>query len=99
LHIGGGQRVSRSQEILRGQNRNQLSSLHKRDTRAKAQGFTQIVGDEDYRFVQSSLERKKLALQLIAGNRVDRTEGLIHQKDRRIGGESTGYSHSLTLSS
>ena len=53
------------------------------------QSFAQIVRNEDYCFVESSLEREKLALQLIAGERVERTEWFIHQQDLR--GQRQGH--------
>jgi hypothetical protein len=63
------------------------------------QGFSQIVSDEDDGFAEAAGEGAELALELGTGDGIERAEGLVHQKNGRIGGESAGDADALTLAS
>ena len=55
------------------------------------------MGDEDDRLAELTLEALQLALQLLAHDRVDGAEGLVHEQDVRVGGEAAGDADSLLL--
>ena len=76
----------------------QLTRFHESNAIAEQQGFAQIVSDENNRFPQPFLQLHKFSLQLRAGDRIQRTEGLVHQQNRRIGGQSPGDANTLSLS-
>ena len=52
---------------------------------------------EDNRLAEGLLQAQKLSLQLFAGDRVGRTEGLVHEHHRRICGERPCHSDALLL--
>src|SRR3989442_254689 len=47
---------------------------------------------------EPTLERRELALQLHPGDRVERTEGLVQQQQRRVGGQGARHPDALALS-
>ena len=53
--------------------------------------------DKNNRFAKAPGQRAEFALKLGAGDGIERAEGLVHQQDRRIGGEGTGNTHALAL--
>ncbi|SLD20237.1 Uncharacterised protein [Mycobacteroides abscessus subsp. massiliense] len=55
--------------------------------------------DEDDGLVQLGLQPLHLGLQVVAHVGVNRTEGLIHQQDRRVGGQRTRHPDTLLLAS
>src|SRR5216683_2736276 len=67
------------------------------NTRGEEQGFAQIVGDKDNGFAEAAGEGAEFALELGASDGIERAEGLIHQKDGRIGGEGTSDADALAL--
>jgi hypothetical protein len=77
--------------------RHDTAGFEQNDARREKQGFAQIVGDEDNGFAKAARERAEFALEFRAGDRIERAEGLVHQKNRRIGSESAGYADTLPL--
>jgi len=69
------------------------------NARREEQGFAQIVCDENDGFTEAPGKGAEFALQLGAGDRVERAEGLIHEQDGGIGGEGPGDSNALALAS
>ena len=57
------------------------------------------MGDEDDGLAQLALQAQNLGLQLVADHRVDRRERLIHEQDRRIGGQRASHPDALLLAS
>jgi hypothetical protein len=55
------------------------------------------VSDEDDRLAQARLEAQELVLQALAGDRVDRAERLVHQQQRRVGGQRARDADALLL--
>lgn len=47
--------------------------------------------------MQLVLEADQLVLEVVAGDRVDRAEGLVHQEDGRVGGERPRHPDPLLL--
>ena len=61
------------------------------------QGFAEIVGNEDNGFAEAAGEGAKFALEFGACDGIERAEGLVHDEDGRIGGESAGDTDALAL--
>ena len=87
------------QKIFGRENRHQLASFHECDARAHAQGFVEIVRDQDDCFTQALLKRQKFTLEFIASERVERSEGFVHKKDGGICGKGAGDADALALAS
>ena len=73
------------------------ADLEDRDAVAHLHRLVDVVGDEHDRLAQRLLQAQELVLQLRARDRVDRAERLVHQHDRRIGGEGAGDADALAL--
>ena len=55
------------------------------------------MGYKNDRDSQLFVDAQYLALKHLAGNLVHGSERFVHEQDVRVGGEGTGYTHSLTL--
>ena len=73
------------------------ASFEKNDTRGEQQSLAEVVSDENDGFAKAMRQGAEFALQLGAGDGIERAEGLIHKKDGWIGGESACDSHALAL--
>jgi hypothetical protein len=86
------------QEVLGAVDLDELAAgLEHRDPVAELDGLVDVVGDEHDRLVQLLLEAEELVLQLGADDGVDRAERLVHQHDRRVGGEGPRDADALLL--
>ena len=86
------------QQLGRGRVLGELAAaLHDRDPVAHLDRLVDVVGDEDDRLAQLGLEAQELVLQALAVDRVDRAERLVHQHQRRVGGEGAGDADALAL--
>ena len=68
-----------------------------RDAVADLDRLVDVVRDEDHRLAQLLLQAEELVLQPSAHDRVDRAERLVHQHQRRVGGERTRKADALAL--
>ena len=73
------------------------ADVEDRDAVAELHRFLDVVGDEHDGLLQLALEAPELVLEPGAGDRVDRTERLVHEQDRRIGRERAGDADALAL--
>jgi len=89
--------VVEAKKFLRRGAGNDVAGLEQDNARGEEQGFAQIVGDEDDGLAEAAGEGAEFALELGARDGIERAEGLVHQKDGRIGGESAGDTDALTL--
>ena len=71
--------------------------LQHRDAVAHLDRLVDVVGDEDDRLADLGLEAQELVLEPLAVDRVDRAERLVHQHQRRVGGERAGDADALAL--
>ena len=71
--------------------------LHDRDEVAHLDRLVDVVGDEQDRLGEVLLEAEELVLESLPDDRVDRTERLVHEHDRRVGGQGTGHADALPL--
>ena len=55
------------------------------------------MGDEDDGLADLGLQAQELVLQALAVDRVDRAERLVHEHQRRVGGERAGHADALAL--
>ena len=74
------------------------AALQDRDAIAHLDRLVDVVGDEDDRLAHLLLEAQELVLEAVAADRVDRAERLVHEHDRRIGGQRPGDADPLALS-
>ena len=68
-----------------------------RDLVAELDRLVDVVGDEHDRFAQFALQPQDFGLQILAHHRVDGAERLVHQQDRRVGGQRPGDPDALLL--
>ena len=67
------------------------------DLVAELDGLVDVVRDEEDRLAQLALEAEELVLELVADDRVDRRERLVHEHHRRVGRQRTGDADPLLL--
>ncbi len=67
------------------------------DVVAEQEGFVDIVGDEHDRLAQFALQPQDLALEFGPHQRVDGTEGLVHEQDVRVDREGARHPDALLL--
>lgn len=90
----------RPQDLLGGVVLRQAAALgHHGHAVAQHDRLVHVVGDEHDRLVEAVLQLDHLALQIGAHERIHRGEGLVHEQDRRVGGQCAGHAHALLLSS
>ena len=77
--------------------REHAALLQDRDPVAHLDRLVDVVGDEDDRLAQLGLQAQELVLQALAVDRVDRAERLVHEHQRRVGGERAGDADALAL--
>lgn len=73
------------------------AGFKKSDARSKKQSFAEVVSDEDDGFAEAAGEGKEFTLELGASDGIECAKGLIHEKNRRIGGESASDTDALAL--
>ena len=88
----------RHQQLGRSRVLGELAALaNHRDPVAHLDRLVDVVGDEQDRLADLGLEAEELVLQLLAVDRVDRTEGLVHQHHAGVRRERTGDADPLLL--
>ena len=70
---------------------------HQHDAVAEEDGLLDIVRDEDHRLAQAPMQGGELALQPLAADGVEGAEGLVHEQDRRVGGQRPGHADALSF--
>ncbi len=86
-----------TEKILRGRESDEAAGLQKGDARGKEESFANVVGDEDDGFIEAASKSAEFALKFGARDGIESAEGLIHEKDRRVGSEGAGDTHALAL--
>ena len=59
--------------------------------------FPKIVSDEDYGFMEPLLQQQEFPLQIVAGERVQRSKRLVHGENFRISSQGSRHSNALPL--
>src|SRR6185503_20901051 len=75
----------------------QLAAAHDRDAVAELDRLVDVMRHEQHRRPLIALDAKELVLKTIAHDRIDRTERLVHEHHRRLGGESACDADALPL--
>ena len=94
---GVGLGMVETEKILRRPEGDQTSCLEKRYALTEKKGFANVVCYEDDSLIEAMSQCAEFALKLGAGDGIEGAEGLIHQKNRRIGGKSAGDANALAL--
>ena len=68
-----------------------------RDPVAHLDRLVDVVRDEYHRLLDLLLQAQELVLQARAVDRVDRAERLVHQHQRRVGGQRARHADALAL--
>ncbi|MNI27638.1 hypothetical protein D3C73_813850 [compost metagenome] len=83
------------QNLFRRADLHNYAILHQGDPVADAQGLIQIMRDEYNRLLHFGLQFQQLLLHILADQRVQRTESLIHQQNIRVIGKAACQAHPL----
>ena len=75
----------------------ELAVLEDGDPVAHLDGLVDVVRDEDDGLADLGVQAQEVVLQAVAGDRVDRAEGLVHEHDRLAGGHRAGDADALAL--
>ncbi len=67
------------------------------DAVTETHGLVDVVRDEDDGLLDLRLQAQHLVLEVLPHHGIDRAEGLVHQQDRRIGGERASDPDTLLL--
>ena len=86
-----------TEKFLRRGASNDAAGFEQDDAGGEEKSFAEIVSDEHDGFAEASGEGAEFALKFGASNGIERAKGLVHQENRRIGGEGAGDSDALTL--
>jgi hypothetical protein len=89
--------VIETKKFLRRGAGDDAARLEQNDSRGQEQGFAQIVGDENDGLAEAADQGAEFTLEFRTGDGIERTEGLVHQKNGRIGGEGASDADALTL--
>src|SRR5216684_4395721 len=87
----------KAQEFLWRSSGDDAAGFEQDDAGSEEQRFAQIVSDEHDGLAEAAGEGAEFALELGAGDGIERAEGLVHQKKGRIGGEGTSDADALAL--
>src|ERR1035438_4485923 len=90
IHVSFHGSIGSAQEIIGSVDSAQTAAFHQSDSAAQQQGFADVVGHKDDGFPQLLLEVFELHLQLGTGDGIERPEGLVHEKDGRVGRQEIG---------
>jgi hypothetical protein len=83
------------QDILRRAALDDAPALENGDPVADLERFVEVVTDENDRLLQVFLQQQELVLQLVADQRIERRERLVHEQDVGVGGEGAREAHAL----
>ena len=79
--------------------RQQPAVFHQSYPVGEDERFTYIMRHKEHRLSKMFLQRAKFSLDLGTRNRIESTERLIQQKNRRISGKCAGNTDALALAS
>jgi hypothetical protein len=89
--------VVEAEKFLRRSAGNDAAALQQHDAGSEEQSFTQIMRNKNDCFAQTVREGAEFALELGAGDGIECAEGLVHEENRRVGGEGAGDADALPL--
>ena len=86
-----------AKKLLRSGGGHEAAGFEQDDARSEKQRFADIVCDEDDGLAEAAGEGDEFALELGAGDGIERAEGLVHEQNGRIGGKSARDADALAL--
>ncbi len=86
-----------AEEFLWRSSGDDAAGLKQDDARSEEQGFAQIVGNEHDGLAEAARQCAEFALELGAGDGIERSEGLVHEENGGISGEGAGNTDALAL--
>src|SRR5712692_3097269 len=87
----------KAQEFLWRSSGDDAAGFEQDDAGSEEQRFAQIVSDEHDGLAEAAGEGAEFALELRAGDGIERAEGLVHQKKGGISSEGAGNTDALAL--
>src|SRR5215469_4932824 len=96
-YVGGDRRFIRMQKFARRVDTQERALIHQPDARPEEHRFAHVVRYDHNRLANALLESAEFRAELVARERIERSEGFVHQQEGRVGGERPGYAHSLSL--
>src|SRR5712692_1134166 len=87
----------KAQEFLWRSSGDDAAGFEQDDAGSEEQRFAQIVSDEHDGLAEAAGEGAEFALELRAGDGIERAEGLVHQKKGGISSEGAGNADALAL--
>src|SRR6266852_8539151 len=87
----------KAQEFLWRSSGDDAAGFEQDDAGSEEQRFAQIVSDEHDGLAEAAGEGAEFALELGAGDGIERAEGLVHQKKGGISSEGAGNADALAL--
>ncbi len=97
-HIALHCRNLRAEKFFRGEVGHDLAALQQHDVRGQVERLVQIVGHQQHRLVQPLEQCAQHVLHFRAGQRVQCSEGLIHQQQLGLGRKRARQADTLALS-
>ena len=90
-------RIGRARQLARRVELRDDALVEHADARRQRERFGHVVRDDDDGLADLRLDAPELAVQLGARDGIERAERLVHQQDRRIGGERARDADALAL--
>src|ERR1700683_1192857 len=98
-NIRGGQRLLSRQKLRGRKDSGQFSPVEQCDPRGKQQRFAYVVSHHHNRFSQTPLKLLELLEQFAGCERIERSEWLVHQQNRRVHSQCSRDTYALALPS
>ena len=99
LDVGADLGLGGVEEFFRSEVGDGAAGVEQDNAVGEIEGFVEVVGDEQDGLVEALKEGAHHLLHFEAGEGVESAEGLVHEEDWRIGGESAGEAGTLALAS
>jgi hypothetical protein len=91
--------LGRGEEVLGLEVRDQFPVGEENDVVGKVERFIEVVSDEEYGLFEACEQVAEHVLHFRAGEGIERAEGLIHEQDCGVAGQSAGEADALPLAS
>src|ERR1700761_698908 len=89
--------ICRSVSFVRSEVRDNAARFHKNDAVGKIQRFIEIMGDDESCGADFAQKGAHHGLHFGAGERIERTEGFVHEEYRCLSGEGSSETDALAL--
>jgi hypothetical protein len=86
-----------AEKVLRRGEGDKAAAMEKGDARGELESFANFVRDENDGLVETASEGAEFALKFSASDGIEGAEWFVHQKDRRVCGQSASDTDALAL--